>query len=628
MKRLAKRSTQVLVDVLVLAAAFWLAFMLRFEGDVPNDMLRRLFFLWPYVVAFQYLCLVLFKVPRFAWRYVGLREVTRIGLATATAAVFLLVARFIGAELRDFDPRFRYALVPVGVVVIDFLLSFLGVTGARALRRFVGEQAETRARARADRIPTMLVGAGEAGLAVVKEIASRPDLGMSAVGFLDDDPEKIGQVIHGVSVLGSTKELRTLCETKGAQQVLITIAHAAGKDIRRIRGLAEAANLPAKIVPAVHEIVGGKVGLTRIRDVAIEDLLRRDPIRLDEAGISEAIRGRVVMVTGAGGSIGSELCRQIIRFQPARLVMVERAENRLFHIHRELQMDAASDVQTPCIADICDEARIESLFREYQPEVVFHAAAHKHVPMMEWNALEAVKNNVLGTRLVAEAAARHSAESFVMISTDKAVRPTSVMGATKRAAELLVQSLAASSETRFVSVRFGNVLGSEGSVVPIFREQIAAGGPVTVTHAEMTRYFMTIPEACQLVMQAGTMGGGNEIFLLNMGEPVKIVDLARDLISLSGLTPDEDVEIQFTGLRPGEKLFEELCVAGDLAKTFHPDISVERGEPIPSDRVHAAVEQLTVAVQGEDETAVREILDRLIPEPTELLPDHRAADLG
>lgn len=618
MKRFAKRSSRILVDVVVLSAALWFAFMLRFEGDIPRDMFRRLLFVWPYVVAFQYLCLVFFHVPRFAWRYVGLREVTRIGLAIGAGAVGLLGVRMASVELLEIGAQFRYALIPAGVIIIDSLLAFVGITGARALRRAVGEHADARARTQVKAVPTMLVGAGEAGLAVAKEITSRPDMGIAAVGFLDDDPEKVGQVIHGFPVLGPTAELAALCEAKGATQVLITIAHAAGKDIRRIRGLAEQAGYPAKIVPAVHEIVGGKVALSRIRNVAIEDLLRRDAVKIDEGGLSSAIRGRVVLVTGAGGSIGSELCRQIARLEPTRLLMLERAENRLFHIHRELTGQVADPVLVPLVGDICDASRIEQVFGEHRPDLVFHAAAHKHVPMMEWNAGEAVKNNVFGTRAVAEAAARHGVDVFVMISTDKAVRPTSIMGASKRAAELLVQALGERTSTRFVSVRFGNVLGSEGSVVPIFTQQIAAGGPVTVTHPEITRYFMTIPEACELVMQAATMGTRNEIFLLNMGEPVKIVDLASDLISLTGLEP-EDIDIEFTGLRPGEKLHEELCVAGELSETSHPEISVERSEPRPPELVTDAIVALEDALTRGDERRLRQVLDEFIPESTSLL---------
>ncbi|MBZ0118155.1 MAG: polysaccharide biosynthesis protein, partial [Sandaracinaceae bacterium] len=463
----------------------------------------------------------------------------------------------------------------------NFALTFLGVGGVRVLRRIVGEQLESRRTmkkaAGRELVPTMFVGAGAGGLLMTKEIAGRPDLGVKPVGFLDDDRDKVGTTVGGVPVVGTTERLPELCERYGAHQVLITMASAPGSTVRRISKLAEQAGLPVQIIPGLFEILDGRVNLSRIRPVAIEDLLRREPVQLDAEAIAADLRGRVVLVTGAGGSIGSEICRQVASYAPERLMLVERAENSLFHIHRELSASHPGVELVPLIADVGDAARMRALFAQHRPYSVFHAAAHKHVPMMEWNPGEAIKNNVFGTKLLADLADEHGANSFVMISTDKAVNPTSVMGASKRVAEMYVQALASKSDTRFVTVRFGNVLGSAGSVIPIFREQIAAGGPVTVTHPEMCRYFMTIPEACQLVLQAGTMGEGGEIFVLDMGEPVKIVDLARDLIRLSGFRPDEDIEIQFTGVRPGEKLFEELSLDAEHAgKTKHPKIFVGR----------------------------------------------------
>jgi FlaA1/EpsC-like NDP-sugar epimerase len=396
------------------------------------------------------------------------------------------------------------------------------------------------------------------------------------VAFVDDDRAKIGSVIHGLSVVGTTAQLAELAPRLGVREAIITIANASGKEMRRIVAACEAARLRARTIPGIYEILEGKVALS-FRNVAIEDLLRREPVVLENESIAGVVEGRTVLVTGAGGSIGSELCRQLCRFNPGRLVLLERAENALFNIHRELTARFPKcDIQ-PTIGDITDEVRLESVFGEHSPAVVFHAAAHKHVPMMEWNPGEAIKNNVFGTKKLADTAAAHNVERFIMISTDKAINPTSVMGATKRTAELYVQALAQRSSTRFVTVRFGNVLDSAGSVVPIFREQIAKGGPVTVTHPDMKRYFMTIPEASQLVLQAASMGQGGEIFILDMGEPVKIVDLARDLITLSGLRPDDDVAIEFVGLRPGEKLFEELSTDGENAdKTRHPKIFVGR----------------------------------------------------
>jgi FlaA1/EpsC-like NDP-sugar epimerase len=501
-------------------------------------------------------------------------------------------------------------------VVINFVLQFLGIAGVRILRRLQGERRETVERRPADEPSrTMLVGAGQAGVLVARELAHRPDLGLRPVGFLDDDRNKQGMVLHGIPVVGGTAELPELCARLHAEQVLITIANAPGVAIRKIRQLADEAGIPAKIIPGLYEIVGGKVNLSRIRDIAIEDLLRRDPVDLDLQGIEERVRSRVVVVTGAGGSIGSELCRQLVTFGPAKLLLVERAENNLFQIHRELVEGSSTVPLEPCIADITDTARMVEIFEEHQPAVVFHAAAHKHVPMMEWNPFEAVKNNVLGTRAMADLADRFNVQTFVMISTDKAVNPTSMMGATKRAAEVYIQALSERSKTRFVTVRFGNVLGSTGSVVPIFQEQISKGGPVKVTHPEMRRYFMTIPEACQLVLQAASMGRGGEIFVLDMGEPVLIVDLARDLIALSGLREGDDIELEFTGIRPGEKLFEELSTDAEQAdRTRHPKIFVGRIPPRRYAEVIDSIAALSQAVESRRRERLLASLRTLVPE--------------
>ena len=373
--------------------------------------------------------------------------------------------------------------------------------------------------------------------------------------------------------------------------------------------------IPVKIIPPLHEILSGSLNLSRIRDVAIEDVLRRPPVQLDSTCIAAVVRGRTVMITGAGGSIGSELCREVCRFAPATLVLVEQAENSLFESHRQLIRQFPELAIIPCIADICDATRMGQIFSKHRPAVVFHAAAHKHVPMMESNPGEAVKNNVLGTAALARLAHSHRVERFVMISTDKAVNPTSVMGVSKRAAELYLQAFSRHSQTRFVAVRFGNVLGSNGSVIPIFKEQIARGGPVTVTHPEMKRYFMTIPEACQLVLQAGSMGKGGEIFILDMGEPVYIVDLARDLIRLSGLTPDKDVEIRFTGIRPGEKLFEELFLSDESAvKTYHPRVFIGRLTSPPWSEIERQVKELGELAPSADIRQLHAKFKEIVPE--------------
>ncbi|NUP05121.1 MAG: polysaccharide biosynthesis protein [Polyangiaceae bacterium] len=630
MSRVATRAFQTLLDVVALAAAFLLAFMVRFDWQIPQEFMRRCFVLLPYVVVIKYLVLHWFDVPRFSWRYIGLREVVRIFQALAVSSAILLTLRLITTRTAKAIPFIGHVWVPLGIIAIDLTLAFGLIVGLRAIRRLRGEQVQTRAAVPVgEGVATLMIGAGEAGLQVAKQLATRRELGLRPVGFLDDDRTKIGTFIHGVPVLGATEDVERIAAECGARQVLITISAANGRHVRQIMAKCETTKLPVKIIPPTHEIVGGQVSLSRMRDVAIEDLLRREAVRLDETALREAVTGHVVLVTGAGGSIGSELCRQLCGFNPKSLILVERAENALFEIHRELLRTHPDIELVPLIGDVTDVARMRSAFVKYRPSFVLHAAAHKHVPMMEWNPGEALKNNVFGTKNIAELSHEHAVKMFVLISTDKAVNPTSVMGASKRVAELFVQALSSRSKTRFVAVRFGNVLGSTGSVIPIFREQISRGGPVTVTHPEMTRYFMTIPEASQLVLQAATMGKGGEIFILDMGEPVRIVDLAEDLIRLSGLRPGEDVEVQFTGARPGEKLFEELSVADENAdKTYHPKIFVGRLPVTPFEMLSQQLDQLSSAVDELEVDSVRDRLRRIVPEFAQDVAEARSARLA
>ncbi|HHH31631.1 MAG TPA: polysaccharide biosynthesis protein [Polyangiaceae bacterium] len=624
MSRFVNRGVQLAIDLAILTVAFWAAFLLRFEGEIPAQMLKRATFLTPYVILFQYAVLYLFGVPKQVWRYVALRELGEVVKAVLASAAVLLVVRLVaGAVVRDFGYA-QYVLLPVGVIIVDAGLILFGIAGARVARRVQIERRNTERR-REKHVtlePLLLVGAGSAGVGVVKELLSRPDLGMEPVGFLDDDPLKQDKVIHGVRVLGPTTRLAEICAEQNVSQVCITIASARRKEIRAIVQRCDEAKVTAKIIPALSEIVSGRVELSHIRPVTIEDLLGREPVVLDQDGIAKFVKGRRVLVTGAGGSIGSEICRQIAAYEPAELLLVERSEFALFEIERDLVRRDPSFEIIPCMADVTDEARMRALMTEHRPHVVLHAAAHKHVPMMERNVGEAIKNNVFGTKLVADLADEVGVDCFVMISTDKAVRPSSVMGASKRIAEMYVQARGQTSETRFVTVRFGNVLGSVGSVVPIFKEQIARGGPVTVTHPDMQRYFMTIPEACQLVLQAATMGAGGEIFILDMGEPMKIVDLARDLIQLSGLKPGVDIEIQFTGVRPGEKLFEEIATDEEHAeKTKHPKIFVGKQQPRRFDEIQNAVTRIVHATDTASEAANRRAIARIVPEYTGAPPE-------
>jgi FlaA1/EpsC-like NDP-sugar epimerase len=607
----------VAIDLLVLSAALWIAALMRFDGLPPPPMLERLLLAWPSIVLLHYAALSVVGVPRFAWRYVGLLEVSRILAALAAGTALLLLARLAAGELLAHLPAAEHLMIPIGVLLIHLCLAFLGIAGVRALRRLSILSRTSRTSSAAHRPPkkVLLVGAGEAGRAVAHELSQHPELGRSAVGFVDDDPFKRGLTIRGLRVLGTTASLPELIRETGADEVLISIARAAGRDIRRISELCRELGVQVSIVPGLAEIVRGTVNLSTIREVSVEDLLRREPVELEEGTIREDLAGRVVLVSGAGGSIGSELCRQICRYHPASLILLERCEYALFEIHRELVEHFTHLSVIPAIGDVCDAARVDEIFAQRKPEVVYHAAAHKHVPMMEENPAEAIKNNVGGTQMLADAAHRHRAAVFTMISTDKAVNPTSVMGASKRVAELYVQALAGRSETRFVTVRFGNVLGSAGSVIPIFRKQLARGGPLTVTHPEMRRYFMTIPEACQLVLQASAMGAGGEIFILDMGEPVRIADLARDMIRLSGLEPEEDIDIEYSGVRPGEKLYEELYVSGKHpARTRHPRIFTGRGRARDLGEVSAAIAQLLTRSRGAEAETIRRALAAIVPE--------------
>ncbi|MGB5696774.1 MAG: nucleoside-diphosphate sugar epimerase/dehydratase [Polyangiales bacterium] len=617
MRRLKTRTSQFLIDVGVLMLAFVLAMLLRFDWSVPKPMFRQLMIVLPYAVLLQYVFLSGFGITRFSWRYISLRDTVRIFTAVASGTGLLVALRFLSPILVDRFPLARFGIVPLGVLLGDFVLAFIGLTGVRALRRMLGERVASNQhkREKEPRKPTLLVGAGQGGVLIAQEIARRPDLGIRPVAFVDDDLTKQGAVIQGIKVQGTTEDLLRLAHKHGAKQALITISNAPGSAIRRITDRCKAADLSVKIVPGAYEIVGGRVNLSRIREVAIEDLLRREPVKLNADAVTSVVRGQPVMVTGAGGSIGSELCRQVAAYAPSLLLLVDRAENPLFEIHSEL-CSRFPDLETlPCVADITDVPRITQVFREHRPMIVFHAAAHKHVPMMEWNPAEAVKNNVIGTQVVADLADGLAVERFVLISTDKAVNPTSVMGATKRAAELYVQALSQSSATHFATVRFGNVLGSAGSVIPIFRRQIEHGGPITVTHPSMTRYFMTIPEAVQLVTQAAALCRGGETFILDMGQPVRIVDLAHDLIRLSGLEPDQDIEIRFTGIRPGEKLFEELSMTSEgIERTTHPKIFTGTYDSPHLPALRAQFEALVALCRTDESSAIRKTLAEIVPE--------------
>ncbi len=596
---------------MVFVAAFMFAYLLRFDFHIPPIELFHMAVQLPVVAPIQLGALYLLKGHRLIWRYISLEDVYRFMWAALLSAAPVVMLRLtLPGSLRQFR-------APLSVTVMDSILAFGGALGLRMLCRAILEaqkkQAVNAQTVAGVKKPVLLIGADRAAVMVAREIQNR-SAELEVKGFIGDDRSAHGSVIQGIPVLGGIDALPRLARELGIDQVVITV-QASRKKMRELVSICEQIPVRASIIPGLHEIVEGNVQVSEIRDLQIEDLLGREPVQLDEEDMKRFLTGKSVMVTGAGGSIGSELARQVARFQPSTLLLVERAEFSLFNIDREMRERWPAVSIVSLVADIADKERMRSIFSSYQPQVVFHAAAHKHVPMMELNLTEAIKNNVLGTHALGEVAGKFGVEVFVLVSTDKAVRPKSMMGASKRVAELVVQSLDQRFATRYVAVRFGNVIGSNGSVVTIFQEQIRKGRPVTVTHPDMTRYFMTIPEAAQLVLQAGTMGEGGEIFILDMGEPVRILDLARDVITLSGLRPYEDIDIVFTGTRPGEKLFEELQTNEEtMTKTRHPKIFIGKIAAYPEEIVSRTLLRLTALARREDESELRRSLIDLLPE--------------
>ncbi len=613
------------------AAALFCAFGIYYNFRRFDAWFQPYFLpLMPAIVLIKLVVFWRMSLFRGTWRYVGIRDLISISIAALVGTFFFIVYFFILANVTPFLESRRYQF-PQSVFPLDFGTTIAFICGSRLLVRLYHE--EIRAAEDTGRRQCLILGAGDTGEALLREVLRMPTARYNVVGFLDDDLTKRGMQIHGVPVLGSIDETRAFVERFKIDELLLAMPGSGNKRIRQVVEKCQGMNVRFRTVPSMQSLIEGRVTVSQIRDVSIKDLLGREQVELDEAGIRDYLAGQRVLVTGAGGSIGSEICRQVMRFHPARLILLEQFENSLFEIDRELEAIAPEVDRKCCVGDICDARRIDAIMTAEKPSVIFHAAAHKHVPMMEINIGEAIKNNVLGTKTVADAALRHGVSRFVMISTDKAVNPTSVMGCTKRIAEMYIQQLGTTGGTRtattqFMTVRFGNVLGSSGSVVPIFARQIAAGGPVTVTDPRMTRYFMTIPEASQLVLQAGVLGKDGDIFLLDMGEPVKIVDLAREMITLSGLRPGEDIEIKFTGVRPGEKLYEELSVLGeDMGKTTHEKIYVWRNKKEDWPRVCRKLESLTAQADDLNPEIARLRMAEIVPEfqPESDAPEKPAA---
>jgi FlaA1/EpsC-like NDP-sugar epimerase len=581
------------------------AYFIRFEGAIPDIFLKQIAVLLPYIVIARSVSFQIFSVYKIVWRYISIRDAIRILKAILPVTVLLTLARYL-------MPRslvmFR---IPISVITFEFLLITLGTAGIRMVRRVSLEMTQrdslTRQRDGTTK-RTLLIGAGDAGNMVAKELSQRTDLGTHVAGFVDDDPKKFNSVIQGVRILGSTAQIPKIAKRLKIDEAIITIANASSREIRRIVELCEGADIKVRIVPGLFEMLDDKVKITKIREVNIDDLLGRNvvDIEMHQPDVEKHYRGKRILVTGAGGSIGSELCRQLGTYWPKELVLIDKDENSIFEIDNELQSCAKGLRVTPIISNIKNAKQLETIFAKFKPEVIFHAAAHKHVPLMEFNVSEAILNNVQGTLNVAKLADRYGVESFIFISSDKAVNPTSVMGATKKVGEIIIQDLASKSGTKFACVRFGNVLGSRGSVVPLFQKQIARGGPVTVTHPDVERFFMSIAEAVSLIIQAGSIGTKGEIFVLEMGKMVKISDLARDLIRLSGIR-DGDIEITYTGLRPGEKLYEEIMIDKERDKVTQfekifvaPPVEYQNGD------LGKRLEELfAVAEKGQDAEIIR-----------------------
>jgi FlaA1/EpsC-like NDP-sugar epimerase len=597
-----------------LALSYWLAYQLRFDFDVPASYHDQLPFHWPWVVLLKLGILALFGQFSGLLSYFSIPDLKRLGAAVATSFLALLLLRFWNPHLDGFD---LYA-APRGVILIDFLLSLAGLGMLRLSFRVLRERylsPTSRSSHRMRRVG--IIGAGDVGASLAKELFAKRGLGLHPVVFFDDDKSKWRLRVHDIPVVGAPEVLLEQKLDLRLEEAIIAMPTAPAKRIGEIVEILQRAHLKFETVPSMDQLATGQVKVSQLRNVEIQDLLGREPVKLQPDDIRQILKDRVVMVTGAGGSIGSELCRQIAAFNPERLLLVEQSEVQIFQIEQELIERGFSGIVLPLVADVLDTPRMSYILERFHPSVIFHAAAHKHVPMMESQPSEAIKNNTLATAQLAELALEHGVDRFVLISTDKAINPTNVMGATKRMAEIYLQALAAKNggPTRFMAVRFGNVLGSSGSVIPIFKKQIAAGGPVKVTHPDVTRYFMTIPEASGLVLQAASQGSGGEIFVLDMGKPVKIVDLARQVIELSGLKPGEDIEIEFVGLRPGEKLFEELSYEGEnITSTDHPKIMRFVCQAQSLETVRTNLHKLQKDIHSAEPERLKVLLREFVPE--------------
>lgn len=592
-------SALVVMDILLIWGSIYLSYLYRFNGVIPSDYFGQ-FIVYSFVsMTICTISMFSYKLYNRIWQYASIGELLSIIRAVLVGCTISYFVTYL------IDGKWVYWTIFLATCQSTLLL----MGGVRfAWRIFRDNYYKKKKQNNA-----LIIGAGDCGTIIAKELKFNRSSQMYPVAFIDDEPNKQKLQVYGLPVVGGRDKIVEAVEKYEIDDIIIALPSASKKEISSIIKICKTTKARLKIIPILNDLIQGKVNINEIRDVQVEDLLGRDPINVDLEGIANYVESKTVLVTGAGGSIGSELCRQIARFHPSKLLLLGHGENSIYEIEKEMSRLYPNLEIESIIADVQDRDRINDVFKKYQPKVVFHAAAHKHVPLMERNPAEAIKNNVFGTKNVAECADRHQAEIFVQISTDKAVNPTSIMGVTKRIAEMLIQSLDRTSQTKFVAVRFGNVLGSRGSVIPHFKEQIAAGGPVTVTHPEMIRYFMTIPEAVQLVIQAGAFAQGGEVFILDMGSPVKISDLASDLIRLSGFEPGVDIEISYTGIRPGEKLYEELLLSEEsITSTRHDRIFVGKPLLISRSELDLEIKRLEKVV-GEEQGIIREAVKDLVP---------------
>ena len=596
----------LIVDVITIIGVALISLLIRFDGYITSHYLHQMIDALPIMVISYIVMLLSMHLYTRIWRYAGMREMVAVLIATTLGAGLFYTGMYV------FDKS-----LPRSIYLISWILS-TGVIGiGRMVLHYIAMQYGGKQSTDADMVNTLIIGAGDAGATIAREIERYHKRSRKVIGFIDDDESKFNRLMGGVRILGNRHDIPSIVKENKVKEIIIAMPSVTRNEIRNIMEICSPLKCKVNTLPGMYQLLDDEVLVSHLHPVSIEDLLERDEVRLDMDIVEHYIHDKVVLVTGAGGSIGSEICRQIMRVGPKQLLLLGHGENSIYLINQELKNIYKDGPIIPIIADIRDKQQLDQIFTQYNPQVVFHAAAHKHVPLMEIQPMAAVLNNIYGTRNVADVAGRHGVERFVMISTDKAVNPTSVMGATKRVAEKVIISMNDTYDTKYITVRFGNVLGSRGSVIPLFKKQIEAGGPVTVTDPEMTRYFMTIPEASQLVLQAGAMGKGGEVFLLDMGEPVKIIDLARNMIRLSGLEPDKDIHIKITGLRPGEKKYEELLTSEEgTNRTNHTKIFEAALDTVDRDWL---IEKISTFDSCETDMDVIGVLQDIIPTYT---PNH------